>query len=78
MMDRTLNGTRCWTVRPIAHHGGYLPRRLGGTIRYGLENLGRTLLNVDFDSGQSLMVLVDDVMLDADEGVGVAVVVNDG
>ena len=77
MMDRTLTGTRCWTVRPIAHHGGYLPRRLGGTIRYGLENIGRTLLNVDFDSGQSLMVLVDDVMLDADAGVGVAAVVND-
>ena len=78
MMDRSLNGTRCWTVRPIAHHGGYLPRRLGGTVRYGLENLGRNLLNVTFDSGQSLMVLADDVILDGDEAVAVASVANDG
>jgi len=68
MMDRSIAGMRCWTVRPIAHHGGYLPRKLGGTVRYGLENIGRRLLNVDFDSGQSLMVLVDDVILDAAEG----------
>ena len=61
MMDRTLAGTRCRTVRPIAHHGGYLPRMLGGTIRYALENLGRQLINVDFDTGQSMMVLADDV-----------------
>ena len=78
MMDRSLTGTRCWTVRPIAHHGGYLPRRLGGTIRYGCENLGRNLLNVTFDSGQSLMVLADDVILDVDEAVAVASVANDG
>jgi hypothetical protein len=72
MMDRSISGTRCWTSRPIAHHGGYLPRKLGGTIRYGLENLGRTLLNVDFDSGQSLMVLADDVTLDAGERAAVS------
>ncbi len=65
MLDRTLNGTRCWTVRPIMHHAGYLPRRLGGTVRYALENLDRKLLNVAFDSGQSMMVFADDVILDA-------------
>ena len=64
MMDRTLEGTRCRTVRPIAHHGGYLPRMLGGTIRYAVENLGRQLINVTFDTGQSMMVLPDDVAYD--------------
>jgi len=65
MMDRTLAGTRCRTVRPIAHHGGYLPRMLGGTIRYAVENLGRQLISVEFDTGQSMMVLADDVAYDS-------------
>ena len=65
MLDRSLGGIRCLTVRRIAHHGGYLPGKLGGTIRYTTENLGRTLVRVDFDSGASLMVLPDDVILDA-------------
>ena len=68
MLDRTLSGTRCWTVRPILHHGGYLPRRLAGTVRYAVENLDRRLLNVDFDSGQSMMVFVDDVVIDDGDG----------
>ena len=61
MLDRSLDGTRCRTVRRIAHHGGYLPREVEGTIRYTVENIGRTLLRVDFDSGPSLMLLPDDV-----------------
>ena len=65
MLDRTLTGQRCHTTRPIAHHGGYLPRQIEGTIRYATENLGRTLLHVDFDSGTSMMVLPDDVVLNA-------------
>ena len=64
MLDRSLAGIRCLTVRRIAHHGGYLPGKLAGTIRYTVENVGRTLVRVDFDSGDSLMVLPDDVILD--------------
>ncbi len=63
-MDRSLVGIRCRTTRPIAHHEGYLPRQVKGTIRYAIENIGRTLLRVDFDCGKSLMVLPDDVELD--------------
>ena len=65
MIDRTLDGLRCRTTRPIAHHGGYLPNRMEGTVRYATENIGRTLLRVDFDSGASLMVLTDDVVVDS-------------
>ena len=64
MLDRSLGGIRCRTARRIAHHGGYLPGKLAGTVRYTTENLGRTLVRVDFDSGESLMVLPDDVILD--------------
>ena len=64
MLDRSLEGTRCRTVRTIVHHGGSLPRLIEGTVRYTTENLGRTLLHVDFDSGTSLMVLRDDIALE--------------
>ncbi len=66
MMDRSLGGKRCRTVRQIALHGGYLPHREEGTIRYAIENIGRTLLRVDFDSGRSLMVLPDDVAVEGE------------
>ena len=66
MMDHSLDGKRCRTIRPILHHAGYLPGRLEGTIRYRVENLGRTLLCVDFDGRPSLMVLPDDVTVDDD------------
>ena len=66
MMNRTLDGIRCQTARPITHHKGYLPRRSEGTIRYTIENIGRTLLRVDFDCGDSLMVLPDDVTMDGE------------
>ena len=66
MVDPKLGGSRCRTIRPIAHHSGYIPRQLGGTVRYTIENLGRTLVRVDFDSGQSMMVLPDDVTIDDD------------
>ena len=61
MIDRSLGGMRCFTTRPIAHHGGYLPRSVEGTVRYTMENIGRTLVRVDFDCGESLMVLPDDL-----------------
>jgi hypothetical protein len=70
MLDRSLGGIRCFTVRRIAHHGGYLPSKTAGTIRYTTENLGRTLVRVDFDSGQSLMMLSDDVIVDEDSEHG--------
>ncbi|HZP43291.1 MAG TPA: hypothetical protein VFD84_17525 [Candidatus Binatia bacterium] len=63
-MDPTLRGARCRTTRPIAHHAGWLPRELRGTVRYTTENLGRTLVCVEFDSGQSLLVLADDVSIE--------------
>ena len=65
MLDRSLFGTRCRTVRPIADRGGYLASRVEGTIRYATENVGRTLLRVDFDSGASRIVLWDDVEIDS-------------
>ena len=63
-----MNGTRCRTIRSIVHHSGYLPPHLAGTVCYAMENLGRTLLRVDFDSGASLIVLLEDVEIDVAPG----------
>ena len=65
MFDRTLDGRRCLTRRPITHHAGYMPPKTEGTIRYTVENIGRTLVRVDLDSGASLMLLADDVTVTA-------------
>jgi hypothetical protein len=67
MMDESMGGKRFRTVRPVMHHGGLVPRETAGTIRYALENIGRTLLRVDLDSGASMMLLPDDVAFDSGE-----------
>jgi hypothetical protein len=38
-------------------------RHLEGRVRYGLENLGRTLLMVDWDDGKATLVFPTDVEL---------------
>lgn len=67
MMNQSVGGKRFRTVRPVMHHGGLVPRESAGTIRYALENIGRTLLHVDLDSGTSMMLLPDDVAVDSSD-----------
>ena len=50
MINRIFTGSRCKNVRPIAHPGGAIDRHTTGTIRYGLENLGRDLV-IGLDDG---------------------------
>jgi len=66
MMDTSLTGRRCRTRRSIPHHRGQLPRAIEGTVQYAVENIGRTLIRVDFDNGPSLMVLEHDIELETD------------
>jgi hypothetical protein len=70
MMDTSLTGRRCRTRRSIPHHRGPIPRAIAGTVQYAVENIGRTLIRVDFDDGPSLMVLEADIELDADAPCG--------
>jgi hypothetical protein len=65
MMDRTRAGSRCRTIRSIVHHVGLIPRETTGTIRYETENIGRRLMRVDLDSGLGVMLLADDVAIEA-------------
>jgi hypothetical protein len=63
-MDRSLEGKRCRTVKPIMHHAGAIPREATGMVRYAMENLGRRPVRIDLDSGRSLVLLADDIALE--------------
>jgi hypothetical protein len=63
VINRLFTGSRCKNVRPIAHPGGAIDRHTFGTIRYGLENLGRDLVLVDWDTGKASMVFPSDIEL---------------
>jgi hypothetical protein len=63
VINRLFTGSRCKNVRPIAHPAGAIDRHTQGTIRYGLENLGRDLMLVDWDTGKASMVFPSDIEL---------------
>jgi hypothetical protein len=48
------------------HHAGTIPRQATGMVRYAMENLGRRLVRIDLDSGRSLILLADDIALEAE------------
>lgn len=66
MIDRNCSGTRCRIVRQLPHPTGPIARDSLGTIRYGLENLGRQLVLVDWDTGKASMVFPDDIEICAE------------
>ena len=49
MIDRTRCGRRCRTIQFVRTVEGDLRRDARGTIRYETENLGRSLVMVDWD-----------------------------
>jgi hypothetical protein len=63
MIDRVMAGRRCRALRSVPHPSAPVARDLGGRVRYGLENLGRTLLMVDWDDGKATLVFPTDVEL---------------
>jgi hypothetical protein len=65
MIDRVIAGQRCRAVRTLPHPISPVVRHLEGRVRYGMENLGRTLLLVDWDDGKATLVFPTDVELDA-------------
>lgn len=60
-MDRSRSGFQCRTVRYINTVEGALPRNLGGTVLYEIENLGRMLVFVDWDNGVSVPVFPHEI-----------------
>jgi hypothetical protein len=61
MIDRTRAGMRCRTLRFVRTVEGDLPRYSGGTVRYEMENLDRSLVLVDWDRGFTVPVFPHEI-----------------
>ncbi len=67
MIDLSTHGLKCRAVREIRDHQGMVSASAEGTIQYEAENLGRHLINVQWDNGLRLNVLADDIeIIDGD------------
>ena len=51
MIDTSLTGRRCRATKQIKSHRGLTRRFTEGTIQYDLDNIGRHLLNVEWENG---------------------------
>lgn len=66
-MDRTHTGARCYTLRFIRTVKGDLPRGSYGTVLHEMENLGRRLILVHWDTGITVPVFPDEIALEAQD-----------
>ena len=64
MIDRTHTGWQCHTRFLVRTVIGDLPRGSHGTVLYELENLGRILILVRWDTGMSVLVFPDEIELE--------------
>ena len=65
MINGIQKGMRCRTTKEIRTHGGRLERFTGGTIQGIIDNLGRQLISVEWDSGLSAYVLFNEIETEA-------------
>ncbi len=61
MIESYKNGMRCRARRMIRSQTAMILRANEGTIANELENLGRTLILVRWDTGQSTYVFPDEI-----------------
>ena len=62
MINLSKSGMRCRATREIRTHEGLLIRRFTeGTIRGVIDNLGRRLINVEWDSGITTYVFFNEI-----------------
>jgi hypothetical protein len=61
MLDRTHAGVRCRTHHLVRTVAGDLPRGSQGTVAYEMDNLGRHLILVNWDSGFSVPVFPHEI-----------------
>ena len=74
MIDTSLTGMRCRATKDIRYHQGITRRFTEGTIQYDLDNVGRHLISVDWDTGVTDYVYPFEIeIIDEDEpssGIG--------
>ena len=61
MVNGIQKGMRCRTTRMIRTHGGLVGRFTEGTIQGLVDNLGRQLISVQWDSGVTTYVFVNEI-----------------
>ena len=72
VINRIFSGTRCRVIRQVHYPDGAVHRFTLGTIRYAMENLGRELVMVDWDTGRATVVFPHDIELVAGEASAIA------
>jgi len=66
MIDRTYTGFRCHTRHLLRTVKGDLPRGSQGTVVYEMDNLGRHLILVAWDTGIAVPAFPDEIELEGE------------
>jgi hypothetical protein len=61
MINLSQSGMRCRATREIRTHEGLIRRFTEGTIEAVIDNLGRQLINVEWDSGITTYVFYNEI-----------------
>ena len=61
MVNGIQKGMRCRTTKMIRTHGGLVGRFTEGTIQGLVDNLGRQLISVQWDSGVTTYVFMNEI-----------------
>jgi len=61
MINRSQMSLRCRTTKEIRTHGELIRRFTEGTIQGVIENFGRELISVEWDSGVTSYVFVNEI-----------------
>ena len=68
MIDTRRRGMRCRAIKLIRIPAGMVTPSSQGTISYEIENLGRQLIHVQWDTGFSTYVFPDEIDIMAANG----------
>lgn len=69
MTQKKLAGKRCRSIHHIVTHEGTLRRDTYGTIRHAMDNLGRQLVFVSWDTGFNAYVFPAEIELVVEEEI---------
>ncbi len=61
MINLSQNGMRCRATKEIRTHDGLIRRFTEGTIQDVIDNLGRQLINVKWDSGMTTYAFFNEI-----------------
>jgi hypothetical protein len=61
MINQSQKGMRCRTTKEIRTHGGLITRFTEGTIQSVIDNLGRQLIGIEWDSGVTTYAFINEI-----------------